>query len=221
MGDREGEAAALEAQADETEARAESLASFVTFQQIHDARVQTVDSLARSRFDWERVMRELAKVLPEVRLADQPDRDGGPRHRGRATRRTSRCGRACPGPALELIGCGRSQRDVARLVAALEDIDGVTRVTAQESIKSGTDTAAASTDAESATDECRTRPTIPKFKIVASFDEVVPADGRPRPGPRRPGARHRAAPTAEQVDRWQDGRAGRRRGHQPGAGRLT
>ena len=33
-----------------------------------EARTATVDSLARSRFDWERVLRELALVIPERRL---------------------------------------------------------------------------------------------------------------------------------------------------------
>ncbi len=31
---------------------------------MRDARVETVTSLAQSRFDWERVMRELSLVLP-------------------------------------------------------------------------------------------------------------------------------------------------------------
>ena len=117
-----------------------------------------------------------------------------------------------PGPALELIGCGRSQRDVARLVAALEDIDGVTRVTAQESIKPGSDTAAASTDSESATDECRTRSTIPKFKLVASFDEVVPATGRaPAPDPAAPAPGDRGGARPPSRHRSQNARAERRR----------
>ena len=47
--DARGEAA-------ESEARAESLSSFTTFQQIHDARIATVIALATSRFDWQRVL---------------------------------------------------------------------------------------------------------------------------------------------------------------------
>ena len=46
---------------------------------VREQRVATVTSLADSRFDWERVMRELALVLPAQRLADQPDRHRQPR----------------------------------------------------------------------------------------------------------------------------------------------
>ena len=65
VSDREAEATRIEAHATELEARADGLSSFVTFKQIHDSRVQTVEQLAQSRFDWERVLRELSKVLPE------------------------------------------------------------------------------------------------------------------------------------------------------------
>jgi len=200
VADREGEAVAVEARADETEARAQSLASFVTFQQIRDARVQTVDSLARSRFDWERVMRETAQVLPRYVWLTNLTGTVAPgievEDSAQIPLRAS-----VPGPALELVGCGRSQRDVARLVAALEDIDGVTRVTAQESMKPDNDSAA-SAESTSVSDECRTRESIPKFKVVASFDEVVPggaAPTAPTPDPAAPAPGTEAAPTSEQA----------------------
>ena len=45
------------------------LAAYTQFRDLREQRVATVTSLADSRFDWERVMRELALVLPERRLA--------------------------------------------------------------------------------------------------------------------------------------------------------
>ena len=33
---------------------------------MRDARVATIDSLAKSRFDWERVIRELSVVIPKT-----------------------------------------------------------------------------------------------------------------------------------------------------------
>lgn len=197
--DRTGEAAALEAEAQETEARASSLAGFVTFQQIHDARVATVDSLARSRFDWERVMRELAIVMPRhiwlTNLTGTVAPDVQVESAAGVQLRSS-----VPGPAIELVGCGRSHRDVARLIAALEDIDGVTRVTANRSEKQ--DTASTSTEESgenSTTDECRTRMSIPKFEVVAAFDAVsavpsAPSDGT-TPAPAVPPTE--TAPTSE------------------------
>ncbi len=46
-------------------ARAEALAPYAQFQAMSQQRVETVASLADSRFDWPRVMRELALVLPD------------------------------------------------------------------------------------------------------------------------------------------------------------
>ncbi len=40
-----------------------------------------------------------------------------------------------PGPALAMIGCARSQQDVAELINAVGDIDGVTRVLVENSEK--------------------------------------------------------------------------------------
>ena len=59
-----------------------------------EQRVATVTSLADSRFDWERVMRELALVLPARRLAD----------------RTRRATRLAPRSAIEGGGGGRGLR---------------------------------------------------------------------------------------------------------------
>lgn len=166
VSDKEDEIAVLEAKAAETSARAESLATYTTFQGIHDARVETVAQLATSRFDWQRVLQELARILPrriwltnltgtvgpEVQLQNKGE-DGGLRE-------------SIPGPALVVVGCGRTQDDVARLVAAMRDIDGVTRVTAADSAK-------ATNDAGAAGDEsCQTKPNIPQFHLVAAFDGV-------------------------------------------------
>ena len=174
VSDKEAEAAQLEAQATETEARADSLASYVTFQQMRDDRVATIDSLAKSRFDWERVIREFSVVIPkgvwlhnltgtvspEVQLDDAaalPLRTG------------------IPGPALEVVGCARSQPDIARLIAAMHDIDGVTRVTAANGVKPSTppdDGADTATTDASSTDVACPR-SAPAFELVAAFDAIT------------------------------------------------
>ena len=43
---------------------AKRLAPYTQFQTLHEQRLMTIASLADSRFDWERVMRELSLVLP-------------------------------------------------------------------------------------------------------------------------------------------------------------
>ena len=54
----------LEAEDAVAEARVEKLAAFTQFQTLREQRVATVTSLADSRFDWQRVMRELALIVP-------------------------------------------------------------------------------------------------------------------------------------------------------------
>ena len=223
VSDREAEATRIEAHATELEARADGLSSFVTFKQIHDSRVQTVEQLAQSRFDWERVLRELSKVIPshiwlvsltgtvtpDVDVGDGAGDDGGLRE-------------SIPGPALVLTGCGRSHDDVARLVAAMKDIDGVTRVTASDSAKPDTAIAAG---AAGSSDNCQTRSSIPQFHLVASFDEVVvpAADGTVPPAGSRDDDRHLNLDDLDlDLDggrgRWRAGGRGAERGDQ--AGRL-
>ena len=64
ISDKENEVTSLETREAETSARAQSLASFLSFEELSSARVETVTALAQSRFDWERVIRELTVVLP-------------------------------------------------------------------------------------------------------------------------------------------------------------
>src|SRR5919109_3925925 len=62
ISDREAEKASLESQLAKAEIQAKRVSAFANFASLQQARAQTVDMLARSRFDWERVLRELAIV---------------------------------------------------------------------------------------------------------------------------------------------------------------
>lgn len=109
-------------------ARAEELAPYVQFQSMSQQRVETVTSLANSRFDWPRVMRELALVLPgDVLLNSLTTGGGGEGESGQGLGGSQ-------GPSLELNGCTTGQDEVAHFVTALRDIDGVTRVGLQSSV---------------------------------------------------------------------------------------
>ena len=180
ISEREGEVARLEVEDAETQARAESLAAYTEFRDLSEQRVATVASLADSRFDWERVMRELALILPSdvwlvsLGASAAPGGVTGGSGGGSSLRAST------PGPALELSGCSDGQEGVARFVAALKDIDGVTRV-GVESSELGEEGDAASGGgeggSESSGDECRTREFIAKFQIVVAFDAApVPAE---------------------------------------------
>ena len=64
ISDRTSEKSSLEAQVSAAQAEADRTRSFADFASLQQAREQTVASLAQSRFDWERVLRELAIVIP-------------------------------------------------------------------------------------------------------------------------------------------------------------
>jgi hypothetical protein len=56
--------ATLNAQAQAAQAQAQRLAPYVSFMTMHEQRVQAVDQLVDSRFDWAHAFHELGRVLP-------------------------------------------------------------------------------------------------------------------------------------------------------------
>ena len=122
IADKEEQVAQLEADLETATAEAESLAPYAEFATLRVEREATIASLAQSRFDWERVMRELALVIPEdVTLTSI---NGSAFENAEGSASTIPIG----APNLTMSGCAASHESVARFVAALEDIDGVTRV---------------------------------------------------------------------------------------------
>ena len=65
IADRKAEVAQLQHEDAAAQAQARRLAAYTQFQAMSEQRVATVTSLANSRFDWERVMRELSLILPD------------------------------------------------------------------------------------------------------------------------------------------------------------
>jgi Tfp pilus assembly protein PilN len=59
-----GKIATLNAQAQVAQAQAARLAPYVSFMALHEQRVQAVDQLVDSRFDWAHAFHELGRVLP-------------------------------------------------------------------------------------------------------------------------------------------------------------
>src|SRR5215203_1186634 len=169
VADSKAEVAKLEREDSVAEMRAGRLAAYTQFRALHEQRLETVSSLADSRFDWERVVRELSLLLPDdVWLVDltataSPDvsMTGGAGTGGGADLRAS-----VPGPALKMSGCAPGQEAVAGFVSALEDIDGVTRVGLESSELPEPDKA----DGGAGGQDCRTRKFIAQFEIVVAFD---------------------------------------------------
>jgi Tfp pilus assembly protein PilN len=167
ISDSKAEITKLEDEKTSVEARAKALDAYTQFHNLREQRLATITSLADSRFDWQRVMRELSVILPgDVWLTNLT---------GTATPNVSIDGAdavslrgSIPGPALELKGCTVSQGAVAAFVQALKQIDGVTRIGVQSSTL-GEDSGGTG-GATSGGSTCQTHAFIAEFQMVAAFD---------------------------------------------------
>jgi Tfp pilus assembly protein PilN len=174
ISDRKAEVANLEGEVAAAEAKARTLSAYTQFHSVREQRVATITSLADSRFDWERVMRELALILPgnvwltnlSASASPSSEASGGSGGSLRA---------AVAGPALTLGGCARGQDAVAGFVQALKDIDGVTRVGVESSSLAGASTGAATDSAGS--EGCPAGSSIAQFQMVVAFDAAPVASG--------------------------------------------
>jgi Tfp pilus assembly protein PilN len=192
ISDRKSEVAQLKSEDAAAAAEAKRLVAYSQFQALHEQRVATISSLADSRFDWERVLRELSLILPhDVWLttmsasASSDAGSAGGSSAGGAMRST------ISGPALEIIGCAAGQEAVAGFVTALKDIDGVTRVGVESSEladqEEGAGSSGESAESGGGSGDCRTRQFIAQFKLTVAFDAApVPVTGEGAEAPPTP-----------------------------------
>lgn len=125
---RSNDAAEASAEADQLEAKVASLGAFGSFAQIKATRVASVRQLATERFDWERLMLELARVLPSKGwLQTATASASGETEDSNATADVS------GGPTASLTGCLPRQPDVADLMLRLRRMHRVEDVTLSES----------------------------------------------------------------------------------------
>jgi Tfp pilus assembly protein PilN len=180
ISDRESEIASLEAQEASAQQEATRLSSYAQFASLEQARIETVTSLAQSRFDWDRVLRELAIVIPvDVQLTELDGKVSSDTESSSSSSSTSSSSSdsSITGPSLDIAGCAASHDAVARFASALKDIDGVTRVEIQNSTRSsdtGSNTGSTSA-AAGGTSGCPAVSSSAQFAITAAFDNVEAA----------------------------------------------
>lgn len=196
ISESKAEIAELQREQAAVQARANTLAAYTQFHSVQEQRVATVTSLADSRFDWDRILRELALVLPSdvslESLAGTAKPGATPEGAPSLPLRAS-----VPGPALEMTGCAASQDGVAGFIQALKDIDGVTRVGVESSTSGNSE--AAESGATATSSSCPDVDSA-RFQIVVAFDAapvpsaVAPTEVDPAPEAE---ATTTAAPPAE------------------------
>ena len=133
--DRKGEAATASAEADRLEARAGQQATYTDFAQIAVTRTQSVAGVDAKRFDWERFMRELGRVMPEGSWLQSADASvtGDPTSGGSSTPPADPSAAVEVAPAANLVGCTPDQDDVARMMVRLRQLYRVDDVLLNES----------------------------------------------------------------------------------------
>jgi Tfp pilus assembly protein PilN len=177
---KEQKVADLESQTTTAKAAADQLRPYGNFAQVKQARVDTVNSLVDTTFNWERVVRSLSRTIPsnvwlttftgtvspEVKLESE---GAGAAASARAKTKA---------PAIALSGCTYSHTAVARMMVRMRNLDDVSDVLLQTSEKPDNAAQASSaSDEGGGSDDCRTKPSIPKFEIlvVLGYDKTQAA----------------------------------------------
>jgi len=187
--DREAELAAVTRDVAMTEAKAGALAPYAQFATLRANRVQTVRSLAASRFDWAHGLREISRTLPDnawltsLNGTIAPGAGGAGGGSGAGGLRA-----ALPVPAFEIVGCTTSQRSVSRMIARMRQVDGVQRVSLSSSEKTDTAGGASAPGGGGGGGDCRNgSDRFPKFELVVFF-RAIEAPAAAAPAAAVPGA---------------------------------
>jgi hypothetical protein len=121
-------------EADALEAKASQLDSFTDFASIKDQRLAAVMAAAETRFDWERMLREISRVMPkgswlqttEASVLGDPTEVVSPADPAAA---------APTAPAATFVGCTPKQSEVAKILVRLRSMHRVDDVELNESTR--------------------------------------------------------------------------------------
>jgi Tfp pilus assembly protein PilN len=149
-------------EADALEAQAASLESYTDFSAIKDQRKAAVVAAAKTRFDWERLMREISRVMPtgswlqttEASIAGDEAAAGAV---------ADPAASAPTGPTATFVGCTPKQSEVAKILVRLRGMHRVTDVKLNESaLEQG--------NAEVTVDSCGP---LYKFDVTVTFAPIA------------------------------------------------
>jgi Tfp pilus assembly protein PilN len=164
---------------------ANSLGPYGDFAKIKTERVQSVKELASQRFDYERLVRELAHVLPpDVWLVNATASETAPDATPAAAATAGTAPAAPTGPTLTIQGCAKDQSQVAVTLVRLRELQGATDVSLEHSTRGedgsgGSQPASAGAGAGADTD-CGNSGGTPNYSFQANVT-FAPLTG-PEPG---------------------------------------
>jgi hypothetical protein len=156
----------------QAQAEAARLATYTSFEQMAQQRSATVREIIASRFDWDKALSELSRVVPADTSLQSllgtvvPGVSIGSSSGGASTG-TLRS--TISAPAFEIRGCTKNQDEVAGVMSRLRLINGVTRVTLSDSQKTSSASGSVSPSSGSSSG-CPAR--WPTFDLVVFFTPV-------------------------------------------------
>jgi Tfp pilus assembly protein PilN len=176
ISDQKAKVAELRTEASQAESMAARLDPYVEFAKLAQARAETVREISSSRFDWHAALAGLSRVVPAntslESLVGSVVPGASVSGAGASGTGTDLRGDIAA-PAFQLSGCSDSQDDVARLVSQLRVIDGVTRVSLEDSQKSAGSQSGASVSSPSGEAACPAG--SPTFDLVVFFKPLANA----------------------------------------------
>ena len=165
------DAAAAKAEADSLEAEVAQRGAFTNFSQIKETRLASVSGVAETRFDWERLMRELSRVMPSGSWLQTTDASvTGDVAGAEAATPVAGTTVAAPEPKANLVGCTPHQSDVARMMVRMRQLHRVSDVELnQSSVQLGA-------GSEAGVDNCGS---YYQFDLMVSFSPTPPQTEAP------------------------------------------
>jgi Tfp pilus assembly protein PilN len=156
-------------EADALAGQTKQLHAFTDFSGIKEQRLASVMSAAETRFDWERFMRELSRVIPKDSWIQTTDANVVSGNTDPTAAATPGSAPVATGPTANLIGCTPRQSDTARMMVRLEQMYRVTDVELNESAREqgATDTTL---------DNCGR---MYKFDLTVKFSPTPPTNEAP------------------------------------------
>jgi Tfp pilus assembly protein PilN len=173
--EHENQAAAVRAEAARLEAEVAAQANYTDFADIAQQRLTSVAGVAETRFDWERLMREVSRVMPEGSWLQATDASvtGDPN-----STTVAPTGAVAPpaGPYANFVGCTPDQSDVAQIMVRLRQLHRVEDVKLKESSQEAV-------DGDATVDNCGA---LYKFDVAVTFAPTEPVSEAPRGSERVP-----------------------------------
>jgi Tfp pilus assembly protein PilN len=177
--ERKSETETARVEADRLEAQATKKDDFADFAEVAVTRMQSVADVAAGRFDWERLLRELSRVMPAGSWLQSADASvsGDPSAEGTPAAAPALAPTGVPAsPSANLVGCTPAQSDVARMMVRLAQLHRVEDVELNQSVKEDSET-------EASVDSCGANY---KFDLTVTFSAASPTGEAPRGATRVP-----------------------------------